>query len=74
MVYKDYVNKVELSAAQKDPGTQGMLTRPPLLKKDVYGHEAVNIVLRRDSNLGSTPVEPIEEHGITRVHARVLVG
>lgn len=69
MVCRGYGNKVELSAFDKDPNTQDMLTRPPFLKKEVYGHGAVDIVFSRDSNLGSTLVERI-----ARVYTRVIIG
>lgn len=43
----------ELSVFERDPDTQGMLILPPSLRINVYEHHAVDIVLRRDCNLGS---------------------
>ena len=54
MVYKGYESTEELSVFEKDPDTQGMLILPPSLRTNVYVHHAVDIVLRRDCNLGST--------------------
>lgn len=70
MVYKGYESTEELSVFEKDPDTQGMLILPPSLRTNVYVHHAVDIVLRRDCNLGSTRGWT---HRETRVfHARML--
>lgn len=73
MAYKGYGNRVELSVFEKDPDTQGTLTLPPLLRKDVYVHHAVDIVFSRDSNLGSTRGWSHRGTCVSRVYTRVYL-
>ena len=69
MVYRGYENKVELSAFGKDPNTQDMLARPPLLKKDVCGHDALDIVTLVAHGLSLSRTSRI-----ARVHSLILIG
>ena len=65
----------ELSVFEKDPDTQGMLILPPsLMRTNVYAHQAVDIVLRRDCNLGSMRAgDPSRKARISRACARTRV-
>jgi len=66
----------ELLVFEKDPDTQDMLVLPPSLETNGYVHVAVYIVLRRDSNLGSTRGLTHRETRVPRayVHTRVVIG